>query len=91
MLENSLCKGGGKFNLLCRAGQGRAWQGHRYSINLGICRVGGASLQVFLYTFRLKKQVSGVGGLAALAKRDCMNTRLHLILSNHVIFVFKQN
>ena len=32
----------------------------------------------------MKKQVSGVGGLASLAKKDWMNTRLRLTLACHV-------
>ena len=41
-------------------------------------------------TKRPKIQVSGAGGLAALAKKDFWQARLHLILTYHVIFGFKQ-
>ena len=36
------------------------------------------------------KQVRGEGGLASLAKKDWMNTRLRLTLTNHVVCVFKK-
>ena len=38
----------------------------------------------------MKKQVSGVGGLASLAKKDWMNTRLRVTLTNHVVGVLKK-
>ena len=38
-----------------------------------------------------KKQVHGGGGLASLAKKDWMNTRLRLTLTNHVVGVLKKN
>ena len=34
------------------------------------------------------RQVSGVGGLAALAKKEFWQARLHLTLRYHVIVVF---
>ena len=37
-----------------------------------------------------KKQVRGAGGLASLAKKDWMNTRLRLTLTNHVVCVFQK-
>ena len=41
----------------------------------------------YLFILSKKKQVCGVGGLASLAKKDWMNTRLRLTLTNHVVCV----
>ena len=48
--------------------------------------------EIGLFFFKFlcpKKQVSGVGGLASLAKRDSWQVRVRLTLTYHVIFVNK--
>ena len=39
---------------------------------------------------RKKNRLVGVGGLAALANKDCWQARPRLTLTYHVMFVFKQ-